>query len=138
MTRLGDVLRALAGKADGQDGRIADLEARLAAAEYDTGWENIYYVEGAIEIKARRVGKQVTLVGHCWGKDILHSREWAEIATLPERFRPAVEIPFSVLCMGGFDYEPCGSSRIEVNGCVSLFLTQTPNYWKFSVNYPAA
>lgn len=116
--------------------RFAELEARLAEAEYDTGWQNVYVIDSNIEVKVRRVGKMVTLVGTSWGHVTLPAKSWHNITTLSSEFRPSLAVPFTINGMGSFDNELCNSSQVEANGLVRSYVSKETKYWKFSVSYP--
>lgn len=117
------------------EARFAELEARLAEAEYDTGWENVYYIDDSMYIKARRVGKQVTVVGHSGGYYELTPNEYANVTTLPEKFRPSFGIEFTKHNLGG---DPTADSNyITPEGLIRMYTTVSGNrYWGFSVSYP--
>lgn len=135
MTRLGKMLRALADKADGHDGEIAGLEARLAAAEYDTGWENVYYVSDSFYIKARRVGKQVTVIGFSEGKYEIAAGSYSKVTTLSAKFRPSMRVDFVKHSVGGSPR--ADSNYIGTDGVIMMYTKESGNsYWAFSVSYP--
>lgn len=118
--------------------RFAELEARLAEAEYDTGWQNVYVIDSEIEVKVRRVGKMVTVTGFCWGYISLPSRQTLRLTTLPVKFRPSWSVPFNIATMGG-EESFSESSEVGTDGIVSIYVTKAGiSYWKFSVSYPAA
>lgn len=116
--------------------RFAELEARLAEAEYDTGWQNVYVIDSNIEVKVRRVGKMVTLVGASWGHVTLPAKSWHNITTLKSEFRPSLAVPFTINGMGSFDNELCNSSQVGADGLVRSYVSKETKYWKFSVSYP--
>lgn len=115
--------------------RFAELESRLAEAEYDTGWENVYYVSDSMYVKARRVGKQVTVVGKSSGYYELPAGEYRDVTTLPEKFRPSVDIQFAKHNQGGA--ATADSNYVSPDGRVRMYTAESGNrYWGFSVSYP--
>lgn len=86
-------------------------------------------------IKARRVGKQVTVVCNNGGYYLLPANEYKDVTTLPEKFRPSVNIEFTKHNMGGAPTSD--SNYIHPDGRVRMYTTSsTNNYWGFSVSYP--
>ena len=116
--------------------RFEELEARLAEAEYDTGWKNIYVVGDAMMVLARRVGKQVTVIGKSVGYYALTPNAYSNVTTLPVEFRPSVEVQFVKHNIGG---DPDAQSNyITPAGLIRMYTTRSENsYWGFSVSYPA-
>lgn len=128
MTRLGDILRSLADKADGADNRLDALEA-------DTGWTKIYYVETLIDIKARRVGGMVTVSARSWSGHLPLTTEWKKATTLPEMFRPNTPVFVGV---GSSGSNNVSIANIEADGIVWVSTAGgTVNDWCFSITYPA-
>lgn len=116
---------------------ILNLKAKIAELEYDTGWVNIYYVNASdskIDIKARRVGRSVTVIGVSGNYYDVGESAYHEVTRLDEVFRPNYTIPFTFNFMGG---DPVGqSSYIEPDGLIRMYAVG-PNrtYWNFSVSY---
>lgn len=115
--------------------RFAELEARLAEAEYDTGWENIYYVDGKIKVEARRVGKMVTVNARAYdGYSPAPAGSWSAVTTLPEKFRPD-SIKYAAL--GSDKNNHVGMADIEPDGLVYVISAGSAiNSWGFSISYP--
>jgi microcystin-dependent protein len=115
--------------------RFAELEARLAEAEYDTGWENIYYVADKIIIKARRVGKQVTVSGRAYNGYLpAPSKSWSAVTTLPAKYRPSYIV---YAALGSDKDNHVGMADVEPNGLVYVISAGSAiNSWGFSVSYP--
>lgn len=115
--------------------KLADAEARLAEAEYDTGWEHIYYVADKIIIKARRVGKMVTVSGRAYsGYFPAPAGSWAAVTTLPEKFRPS-GIVYAAL--GSDVNNHVGMADVEPDGLIYVISAGIAiNSWGFSITYP--
>lgn len=115
--------------------RFAELEARLAEAEYDTGWENIYYVASKIKVEARRVGKMVTVNARAYdGYYPAPAGSWSAVTTLPEKFRPD-SIKYAAL--GSDNNNHVGMADIEPDGLVYVISAGSAiNSWGFSITYP--
>ncbi|WP_080801790.1 hypothetical protein [Arabiibacter massiliensis] len=116
---------------------LSRLQARVAELEHDTGWVNIYYVNTAnskIDIKARRVGRTVTVTGVSGNYYNVGESTYHEVTRLDEEFRPSYTVPFTFNFMGG---DPAGqSSYIEPDGLIRMYAVgSNRTYWNFSVSY---
>lgn len=127
MTRLGDILRSLADKVDGAEGR-------LDALEDDSGWESIFYIQNNINIRARRVGKMVTVSGRSFGSYMPATTSWRKVTTLPERFRPGGSV---FTAAGSTDSNNVSLANIEADGVVYIASAGgTVDNWGFIFTYP--
>ena len=116
---------------------LLNLKARVTELEYDTGWVNIYYVSASnskIDIKARRIGRSVTVIGVSGNYYNVGESAYHEVTRLDEEFRPNYTIPFTFNFMGG---DPAGqSSYIEPDGLIRMYAVgSNRTYWNFSVSY---
>lgn len=116
---------------------LSSLKARLAELERDTGWVNIYYAStssASIDIKARRVGRSVTVIGVSANYFNVGESAYHDVTVLDEEFRPNYTIPFVFNFMGG---DPAGQSAyIEPDGRVRMYAVgSNRTYWDFSVSY---
>lgn len=88
-----------------------------------------------MSIKARRVGKQVTVVGNSNGYYKLTQNEYTKVTTLPKKFRPSINIEFTKHNIGGAPTKD--SNYIATDGTIRMYTTSSDNnYWGFSVSYP--
>lgn len=100
---------------------------------HDTGWLTLNNV-----IKYRRIGKTVYAWGECSGDKFLVNGSYTLVGTLPEGFRPDVQL-------SGFPWDAYGSSlwtrtsTLQTDGKISLYHKEgrdDMNYWRFMVSFP--
>lgn len=127
--------------ADGSVG-IAHLDEEMAAGWEslsqtlsDTGWVDLYYIAGKIRIRARRVGRIVTITGESIGYYDIGGSKWVNLNTVPQQFRPSkrTEVAFnlaenvqggvrSYLEEAGEFYVFCTASACSSWGCISTYV----------------
>lgn len=84
--------------------------------------------------RARLKNGYVTISGYSGGDLDIPSKQFFELATLPEEYRPTREFYFSVPSLGG-TAEIMGS--VTRSGNVRLYSDTATNYWTYSFTYPS-
>ena len=96
----------------------------------DTGWVAL---NGYTSYR-RKCG-YVTVVVWCGGSLVLTPNAYTNVATLPEGFRPALQIPFTYHTQGGSP--PSQSAYINSEGEILIYTkAENSDYFAFSVTYP--
>ena len=77
----------------------------------------------------------VTVVAVCRGELILTPNSYTEIGTVPEEYRPALEIPFAYHKLGGSP--PSQAAYVNTEGKILIYTTdENSDHFAFSVTYP--
>ena len=96
----------------------------------DTGWLTLNSTTSYC-----RTHGHVTVVAWCGGQVPLSADAYTNVGTLPEGFRPAIQIPLVYHTQGGSIVAKSG--YIDSDGNIELFSKETNvYYWAFSVTYP--
>lgn len=94
----------------------------------DTGWITLNQ-----NIKYRKVGNMVTIVGNA-NNTQFGNGAYTTIGTLPEGFRPSIQIPFTYHGQGG--NPPGMSAFIYPYGNIDIYSSTLQSIFKFTVSYP--
>lgn len=95
-----------------------------------SGWENVnsylYY---------KKMNGMVYIQGVSSGNVTLYANSWGNIGTLPESFRPSVEVNFTGMLRG--TVQPCWC-QVTPAGLVRIFndTTTAQNYWEYGTTFP--
>lgn len=111
------------------------MSQSLEEVTYDTGWENIYYVEGKIKVEARRVGKMVTVNARAYDSYMpAPAGTWYAVTTLPSKYRPS-SIKYTALASELNNH--VGMADVEPNGLIYVISAGSAiGSWGFSITYP--
>ena len=94
----------------------------------------MFYVSAKIRVRARRVGRVVTITGESIDYYDIGGSKWVNITTIPAQFRPSkrVEVAFNLAAGGGGIrsyleetgefYAYCTASSCKSWGCLATFV----------------